>query len=76
MIVVEVYGAPDCVQCKYTVKKLAENGIEHRYYDVTVNSTARRVVEQTGKTQLPYVVAGDQSWHGMSPDRIKALRAS
>ena len=70
---VDVYGKPGCVQCKYTNKKLEEDGHEVRYHDITEDQEARQVVEQSGQLALPLVVAGDKSWHGFSPDRIKAL---
>lgn len=70
---VDVYGKPGCVQCKYTNKKLEEDGHEVRYHDIMEDQGARQVVEQSGQLALPLVVAGDKSWHGFSPDRIKAL---
>ena len=73
---VEVYGKPGCVQCEYTDKLLKKEGHEVHYHDITADDQARQIVEQSGKTQLPLVVAGDQAWHGMSPDRIRALAAA
>ena len=70
---VDVYGKPGCVQCKYTKKKLEEDGHEVRYHDIMEDQEARHVVEESGQLALPLVVAGDKSWHGFSPDRIKAL---
>lgn len=70
---VEVYGKPGCVQCKYTNKLLTKDGHNVKYHDITQDPKARQVVEDTGKMQLPLVVAGDKSWHGMNPDKIKAL---
>lgn len=70
---VDVYGKPGCVQCRFTNKKLEEEGHEVNYHDISVDADARQVVENSGKLQLPLVIAGDESWHGFSPDRIKAL---
>lgn len=70
---VHVYGKPECNQCKFTNKALEKNGIPYEYHDITVEPEARAIVEQSGKLLLPLVVAGDQSWHGLSPDKIKAL---
>lgn len=70
---VQVYGKEECVQCKYTVKKLNENDIPHEYHDIETEPEAKRVVESSGRLQLPLVVAGDQKWHGFRPDHIKAL---
>jgi len=72
-VTVEVYGKPECVQCEYTCKKLAENGIDYNYHDATVEPEARQVVEASGRMQMPFVVAGDKSWHGFSPDKIRAI---
>lgn len=68
-----VYGKPECVQCIYTVKQLVEKDIPYEYHDIIAEEDARRVVLESGKTQLPFVVAGPDSWHGFYPDRIKAL---
>lgn len=70
---VDVYGKPGCVQCEHTNKRLKKEGHEVRYHDITKDEEARKVVEQSGKLQLPLVVAGDKCWHGMSPDKIKSL---
>jgi glutaredoxin-like protein NrdH len=72
---VRVYGKPQCVQCEYTKKKLDEKKIPYVYHDITAEPEARKLVEQTGMLQLPLVVAGEQSWHGLSPDKINALHA-
>lgn len=76
---VRVYGKSECVQCEYTKKKLEENNIPYVYHDVTADEQAMQVVEGSGYTQLPFVVANvndqDKMWHGFSPDKISALRA-
>lgn len=72
---VQVYGKPQCVQCEYTKKRLDAADIPYEYHDITAEPEAMKVVEQTGKLQLPLVIAGDQTWHGLSPDRIAALSA-
>lgn len=70
---VTVYGKPNCVQCVYTEKKLKEAGIDFRKVDVTQDSEARKTVEDSGMNQLPMVVAGQETWHGFKPDKIKGL---
>ena len=60
-VTVDVYGKPGCVQCKYTNKKLEEDGHEVRYHDIMEDQGARQVVEQSGQLALPLVVAGDKS---------------
>jgi glutaredoxin len=73
---VNVYGRADCVQCEWTQKLLRNIELPFRYFDIDADEAAMKIVEESGKMQLPYVVAGDQSWHGLSPDRIKALRTA
>lgn len=73
---VRVYGKPQCVQCEYTKKRLDAADIPYEYHDITEEPEAKKVVEQTGRLTLPLVVAGDQSWHGLSPDRIQALASA
>jgi glutaredoxin-like protein NrdH len=70
---VHVYGKPQCVQCDYTKKRLDKVDVPYEYHDITADEQARKVVEASGKQQLPLVVAGDQQWHGLRPDMIKAL---
>lgn len=70
---VQVYGKPECVQCEHTCKQLDKKDIPYEYHDVTNEPEAMTVVEQTGKLQLPLVIAGDQSWHGFKIDQIRAL---
>lgn len=74
---VQVYGKDDCVQCKYTKQKLAENDIAYQYHDVTKDAIALQVVKDSGYMQLPFVVADiddqDKMWHGLRLDKIRAL---
>lgn len=72
---VTVYSAPDCVQCHYTVKELVSKGIHHNVIDVSTNPGARKVVEDTGITQLPYVVTDDDAWHGFKIEKLRGLSA-
>lgn len=77
---VDVYGKPKCVQCEYTNKLLRKEGHEVQYHDITKDEVARQIVEGSGYTQLPYVVAHlndqDEIWHGLRPDRIKGLASA
>lgn len=70
---VTVYSKPGCVQCEYTKKRLESQGTEFSVVDVTQDHEAMQTVLATGRTEMPYVVAGEDSWHGFSPDRIKSL---
>jgi glutaredoxin-like protein NrdH len=76
---VVVYTKPECVQCTYTVKMLEEHANKHpkaivyETKDITTDQAAKAVVEETGRRELPYVVAGDQSWHGFNIDKLRDL---
>jgi glutaredoxin-like protein NrdH len=70
---VKVYCKPDCVQCEYTKKKLDEFHIAHTDFDITQDPFAFSTVQATGRTQMPYVVAGDQTWHGFQYDKLRGL---
>ena len=68
-----VYSKPGCVQCVHTVKQLAKLGVPHRVIDVTQDRQAEQLVRDTGDLQMPYVVAGDQTWHGFRIEKIRGL---
>lgn len=70
-----VYTKPGCVQCEHTAKQLSKLEIPYQMIDVTVSKEAMDKVLATGKTQMPYVVAGDDSWHGLKVDKLRALKA-
>lgn len=78
---VTIYSKPDCVQCKYTKKHLDEakpNPVPYKDIDVTQDAEAAKVVENSGKTLLPYVTIERNgklvdSWHGYKDDKIKGL---
>lgn len=72
---VQVYGKPQCVQCEYTQKRLEKDHIPYEYHDITAEPEAKKIVEQSGKMQLPLVIADGESWHGLKVDRIAALSA-
>lgn len=70
---IEIYCKPGCVQCEYTEKKLSQWGVPHNCIDITQNVTAMNTVLASGNMQMPYVVAGDDSWHGFQYDKLKDL---
>lgn len=65
--IVKVYGRPDCVQCKFTVKELDKKGISHEYLDI------KECPDTKGLQQLPIVIAGNTFWGGFKPDKIRLL---
>lgn len=76
---VTVYSKPECVQCDWTKKKLAENGVEYTELDATADGSARKMVEDSGVLQMPMVDVFENGklvdrWHGFKPDKIKGLR--
>ena len=67
-----VYTKPNCVQCTATFKALDKAGITYAKVDISVDAEARDYVMALGYLQAPVVVAGDDHWSGLRPDRIKA----
>lgn len=74
-MIVHVYGKPGCIQCKYTSKELDKNHIPHEYHDITLNKADMKIVQKSGRLELPFVVAGEDEWHGFRIDKIRALVA-
>jgi len=70
---VTVYTKPACVQCNATYKALDKQGIDYEVVDLSDDAEALDYVMSLGFAQAPVVVAGDESWAGFRPDRIKAL---
>lgn len=71
---VTVYGKPDCKPCEFTKKVLDKEGIPYTYLDITVNEVAHQEVKNLGYSGVPVVVAGDDHWTGLHPDRLKGLK--
>lgn len=70
-----VYGAPGCVQCRYTTKLLEKEQIPFKYVDVSQDDeAARRIGGGQGKLQLPVVEARGDRWNGFSPDKLRSLK--
>ena len=70
---ITVYTKPACVQCTATYRALDKAGIEYDVVDISENPEARDYVMALGYLQAPVVVAGDETWSGFRPERIKAL---
>lgn len=74
-----VYTRPDCIQCEWTKRRLAAEGIAFQAIDVTEDATAMAEAERLSRTlgrQIPIVVAGDQAWSGFRDDLIRRLSAT
>lgn len=72
---VTVYTKPSCPQCTMTKKTMDSLGINYETVDVTEDQAAYDKVVALGFMSAPVVIAGDESWAGFRPDRIKALFA-
>lgn len=70
---VQVYCKPDCVQCEYTKKMLDRNNIPHVDLDIVQHPIFAEQLRERGIYQMPYVVAGNQTWNGFQYDKIKGL---
>jgi glutaredoxin-like protein NrdH len=70
---VQVYTKPNCVQCEYTKKELDKLHIPHTDLDVVQHPVFAEQLRDQGIMQMPYVVAGDQTWTGFKIDRLRGL---
>lgn len=71
---ITVYGKPNCVQCKFTLKELDRLKLPYSYQDVTVNAQAMEHLKVLGFQQVPVVVTKDNAWSGFKPDSINSLK--
>ena len=69
---IRVYTKPACMQCEMTKRALTNEGLAFELEDITdpMNLEAAKAL---GHTSAPVVVAGDESWAGFQPEKIKAL---
>lgn len=72
---ITLYSMPRCVQCDATKRAFKKQGIAFEEVDITVDEAARDHVKALGYTQAPVVFAGEESWSGFRPDKIKAIGA-
>lgn len=79
---VVVYGKPECVQCEWTKRKLADAGVAFEYIDVTQDrEAAKDCLAMDLGTQLPIVVHSENGklidrWAGFKLDKIKGLHGT
>lgn len=72
---VTLYSKPGCQPCRLTKMRLEEYGVEHTVVDITQDAEGYARVEALGYTGVPVVVVDEQNhWHGLKPDRIRALK--
>ncbi|MGC0250430.1 glutaredoxin-like protein NrdH [Pseudactinotalea sp. Z1748] len=70
---ITVYSKPACTQCTATTRELTKRGLPYEVVDMSADAQALARVKELGFVQAPVVFAGDDSWSGFRPDKIKAL---
>ena len=73
---ITVYSKPSCQACRLTYKQLEKVGVDYRAVDITEDPEAMELVRRLGYLSAPVVVAGEESWDGFRPDKIRALAPS
>lgn len=68
---ITLYTRPGCQPCKATKRKLDALGATYRVIDVTEHPDAADYVRSLGYNGVPVVVAGEDHWHGFSPDKLE-----
>lgn len=68
-----IYTLPGCVQCDATKRSMRKNGVAFEGIDLAVNDEIRDELAAQGFMQAPIVAAGNDSWSGYRPEKIKAL---
>ena len=72
---VTVYSKSNCPGCKFTMKKLDQNGTPYRVVKVDEDAEALALIQSWGFTSAPVVDVGNGArWAGYSPDRLNALK--
>lgn len=70
---ITVYSKPNCVQCTATKRALDKAGLIYEVIDISTDDQARDQLAARGFQSAPVVFAGDDSWSGFRPERIKEL---
>lgn len=69
-----IYTRAGCIQCDFTMKYAQRLGIPYETRQLDPES-AKKYKEQ-GFTSLPIVLAGDETWSGFRPQKIKDWKES
>jgi len=72
-VTVTLYSKPACPACTGTERYLDKHHIAHDTVDLSTHPEAMAMVQSLGYSSAPVVIAGDQHWSGLRPDRIAAL---
>lgn len=70
---VTIYSKAGCAGCNMTKKRFDELGIRYFEKHTDVNPVYLEEVKAMGYSSLPVVVAGEESWFGFRPDKIKQI---
>jgi glutaredoxin-like protein NrdH len=73
---ITVFTKPACPACHGTERYLKKEGLSYSTVDITQDEEARQRILEMGYLSAPVVVAGEQHWSGLRPDRISALASS
>jgi glutaredoxin len=70
-----IYTAEWCPDCRRLKDLLKKEGVRHRWVDVEADEAgAERLVRETGKRAIPFVLVDDQKWvrgyHKEHPNRL------
>lgn len=73
---VTVYSKENCVQCKLTLRKMDELGVQYEVRDVTEDGDALVTVKNLGYLAAPVVLTEiGEHWSGFRPELIGKLAA-
>lgn len=73
MATITVYTKPSCVQCTMTKKALDKARVDYDTVDISEDQAAFDKIVALGFLAAPVVIAGDESWAGFQPEKIKNL---
>lgn len=73
---VTVITMPNCSACKASIRVLDKLGVQYNKVDITENPDLLDQIKSLGHVQAPVIIAGDDSWSGFRPDRIRELVAA
>lgn len=69
-----IYSTPTCPYCIRAKQWLKDNNIEYEDFDVSQNEENRnKLIEITGRTAVPVIIAGNEMVIGFNKDRLAEL---
>lgn len=72
---IKIFSAPHCIACDSTKLFLRKAAVGYTEIDVTKDESALDQCKQMGYSELPVVVAGEQTWSGFRYDMLRNLVA-